>query len=132
MDTFAANLRTRIAELGLTQAEAARRCDLENRRFHHYLVGDREPDLSTLMRIAEMLGTTPDALLGIKATAPVDSDEASRHRAKLSAALVGMDLAALRLLTMLVDGVIAFTRDGGASAARRLQHTGPRAKRRTK
>ncbi|MGE0766379.1 MAG: helix-turn-helix domain-containing protein [Hyphomicrobiaceae bacterium] len=132
MDIFAANLRKRIADLGLTQAEAARRCDLENRRFHHYLVGDREPNLSTLMRICEVLGTTPDALLGIKATTPVGSDEASRLRAKLSAELAGMDPAALRLLTMLVDGVIAFARDGGVSRARSLQQAGPRPKRRTR
>ncbi len=118
MDTFAANLRKRISDLGLTQTEAARRCDLENRRFHHYLVGDREPNLATLIRIAEVLGTTPDALLGVKPAAPVGSDEVSRLRAKLSAAAANMDPAALKLLNVLVDGVIAFTRDGGAAAIR--------------
>lgn len=118
MDTFANNLRKRIADLGLTQAEAARRCDLENRRFHHYLQGDREPNLTTLVRIAEKLGTSPDALLGAKPAAAVGSDEASRLRAKLSAATAGMDPPALRLLTVLVDGVIAYNRDGGTAAIR--------------
>lgn len=130
MDMFAANLRKRIADLGLTQAEAARLCKLENRRFHHYLVGDREPNLATLVRIAEVLETTPDALLGAKPAPSVGSDEASRLRARLSASTNGMDPVALRLLTVLVDGVIAFSRDGGASAIRPPRTAAPRTKRR--
>ncbi len=130
MDTFAANLRKRISDLGLSQAEAARRCGLENRRFHHYLVGDREPNLATLLRIATVLGTTPDVLLGAKSAAPVGNDEASRLRAKLSAAAASMEPSALRLLMVLVDGVIAFNRDGGAAAVRPPRVVGPRPRRR--
>ena len=116
MEIFAENLRTRIADLGLTHAEVARRCDLEIRRFHHYVVGDREPDLKTLVKIAGVLDTTPDTLLGLKAAAASGKDETGRLRAQLSATVGTMDTAALQLLTILADGVITFTRDGGRPA----------------
>ncbi|MFG1424389.1 helix-turn-helix domain-containing protein [Roseixanthobacter liquoris] len=66
MDLFAANIRARAAQLGISNAEAARRAGLNERRYAHYISGAREPDLATLVRIAKALGTTPDALLGVK------------------------------------------------------------------
>jgi len=66
MDLFAANLRARAAALNLSNAEAARRAGLNERRYFHYVSGAREPDLATLVKIAKALGTTPDALLGVK------------------------------------------------------------------
>jgi transcriptional regulator with XRE-family HTH domain len=116
MEIFAENLRKRINDLGLTQAEAARRCDLENRRFHHYVVGDRQPDLATLVKIATVLGTTPDALLSANPATTAASDETSRLRAKLIATAGMIDPSGLRLLSLLADGVVAFLRDGGASS----------------
>jgi transcriptional regulator with XRE-family HTH domain len=65
MDLFACRLRERAAELGIAHAEAARRSGLSERRYSHYVNGIREPDLATLVRIAEALQTTPDALLGV-------------------------------------------------------------------
>jgi transcriptional regulator with XRE-family HTH domain len=62
---FASRLRQRAKELGISNAEAARRCGLSERRFGHYVRGIREPDLATLVRIARTLETTPDALLGV-------------------------------------------------------------------
>lgn len=119
MEIFAENLRTRIAELGFTHAEVARRCDLEIRRFHHYVVGDREPDLQTLIRIAQCLATTPDALLGVASQTKISTDEASQLRAKLGATMLSMDPSALRLLSILADGVIGFVREEGASTVGR-------------
>lgn len=124
MDTFATNLRARIDELGLTHAEVARRCHLEIRRFHHYVVGDREPDLKTLVRIAEVLGTTPDVLLGLRKISGVPEDEASRLRARLSATAVLMDSAALRLLIKLADGVLAFARETALPMGRQSRKGG--------
>ena len=115
MNTFAENLRKRISDLGLSQAEAARRCDLENRRFHHYIVGDREPDLGTLVRIATVLGTTPDELLGARPTTDEPTDEACRLRAKLIATVGNMDPPALRLLAIFADGVVSFMRENGTT-----------------
>ena len=65
MDLFANRLRERAAELGISHAEAARRSGLSERRYSHYVSGIREPDLATLIRIAETLQTTPNDLLSI-------------------------------------------------------------------
>ncbi|WP_367278682.1 helix-turn-helix domain-containing protein [uncultured Sulfitobacter sp.] len=65
MDVFCRSLRSRAKALGISNAEAARRCGLSERRYAHYVSGDREPDLGTLVRIATALGTTPNQLLGL-------------------------------------------------------------------
>jgi transcriptional regulator with XRE-family HTH domain len=64
MRTLAAKLRKRAQELGISNNEAARRIGLSEGRYGHYIRGEREPDLATLVRIAEVLETTPSALLG--------------------------------------------------------------------
>lgn len=66
MDAFCRNLKNRAEELGISNAEAARRSGLSERRYAHYVSGDREPDLATLVRIAGALGTTPNQLLGLE------------------------------------------------------------------
>jgi transcriptional regulator with XRE-family HTH domain len=65
MDLFAKRLRHRASELGIPHAEAARRSGLSERRYSHYVSGIREPNLATLVRIAEALQTTPNELLGV-------------------------------------------------------------------
>jgi transcriptional regulator with XRE-family HTH domain len=65
MDIFAFNLRQRAQELGLSNAEVARRVGLSERRYAHYVSGRNEPDLAMLIKIAEVLNATPDALLGL-------------------------------------------------------------------
>jgi transcriptional regulator with XRE-family HTH domain len=76
MDLLADKLRERARQLGISNAEAARRCGLDERRFGHYVSGRREPDLATLLRIAEALGTTPNWLLGVASSDAVDSETA--------------------------------------------------------
>lgn len=66
MDTFAKKLKEQAKLLGISNAEAARRIDLEERRYAHYTAGRREPDLATLVKIATKLGTTPNRLLGVE------------------------------------------------------------------
>lgn len=66
MDTLAKSLRKRAEELGLSHAEVARRTGLSERRYGHYVVGRNEPDLATLLRIAKVLKTTPNILLGFE------------------------------------------------------------------
>jgi transcriptional regulator with XRE-family HTH domain len=63
MDSFAAKLRKRAEELQISNAEAARRVGLSERRYAHYVTGAREPDLATLVKIARVLETTPNDLL---------------------------------------------------------------------
>ncbi|WP_316173181.1 helix-turn-helix transcriptional regulator [Bradyrhizobium sp. SZCCHNRI2049] len=65
MQVLGQKLRSRAKELGFSNAEVARRAGLSERRYAFYVTGDREPDLSTLLRICKVLTTTPNALLGI-------------------------------------------------------------------
>lgn len=65
MELFANNLRQRAEQLGLAHAEVARRAGLSERRYGNYVSGRREPDLATLVRIAQVLETTPNDLLGV-------------------------------------------------------------------
>lgn len=60
---FSSNLRRRAEELGISNAEVARRVGLSERRYANYVSGKREPDLATLVKIAEILGTSPNSLL---------------------------------------------------------------------
>ncbi len=64
MEPFATNLRRRAEMLGISNAEVARRADLSDRRYGNYVSGRREPDLATLVRIAGVLGTSVDDLVG--------------------------------------------------------------------
>lgn len=63
MDSLSKNLRRKARELGLSHAEVARRAGLAERRYGHYVSGDREPNLATLLRICTVLATTPSELL---------------------------------------------------------------------
>jgi transcriptional regulator with XRE-family HTH domain len=65
MLVFGERLRHRAEELGLSDAEVARRAGLSARRYGHYVTGNREPDLQTLVRICGVLNTTPNQLLGL-------------------------------------------------------------------
>lgn len=67
---FTSNLRRRAEALGLSNAEVARRAGLSERRYANYVAGTREPDLATLLRIAKVLGVTPDPLLGANEVEP--------------------------------------------------------------
>ncbi len=61
-------MRIRAHELGLTDAEIARRADLSPRRYGFYVTGDREPDFQTFIKICKVLATTPNELLGFENT----------------------------------------------------------------
>lgn len=64
MDMFAQRLQDRAKQLGISNAEAARRVGLDERRYAHYASGKREPDLATVLKIAVSLSTSPNWLLG--------------------------------------------------------------------
>ncbi|KQZ18196.1 hypothetical protein ASD50_22105 [Mesorhizobium sp. Root552] len=63
MQQFGNNLRRRARELDFTDAEVARRVGISERRYGFYVTGDREPDLATLLRIADILQADADRLL---------------------------------------------------------------------
>ena len=77
MDIFAERVRQRADELQLSLAEVARRAGVSDRSLSHYLAQRSEPNLATLVRLAAVLGTTPNDLLGV--TAP-GSGDGERHR----------------------------------------------------
>ncbi len=63
MESFASNLKQRAVDLGLSNAEVARRAGLTERRYGNYITGRREPDLATLVRIASVLESSPNVTL---------------------------------------------------------------------
>jgi transcriptional regulator with XRE-family HTH domain len=65
MDGFARRLRERAEELGISNAEVARRCGLGERQYAYYTAGTREPNLQALVKIARVLRTSSDELLGM-------------------------------------------------------------------
>ena len=72
-------IKARARELGLTDAAVARALDLPQRRYSAYVNEAREPDFATLLRVCQVLRTTPDAVLGVSAHAalpPGDADVA--------------------------------------------------------
>ena len=50
-------------EAGLSQSDLARRCEVDRRLVHAWEKGYCRPGITTLPRLAEVLGTTVDALL---------------------------------------------------------------------
>lgn len=66
MDIFAKRLKERAAQLGISNAQAARLCGLDERRYANYAANQREPDLATLVKIARTLGVSADVLLGLE------------------------------------------------------------------
>jgi transcriptional regulator with XRE-family HTH domain len=75
MEPFATNLRRRAEQLGISNAEVARRAGLSDRRYGNYISGRREPDLSTLVRIANVLGASVDELVGMNLSEQVRTTE---------------------------------------------------------
>ncbi|MGB3645016.1 MAG: helix-turn-helix transcriptional regulator [Mesorhizobium sp.] len=106
MELFATNLRRRAEELGISNAEVARRAGLTERRYGNYVSGRREPDLATLVRIASVLATTPNDLL----TDQRDSVEQSSWqlaRAKIDAASMALREDDLERIVIMVEALAA-------------------------
>jgi transcriptional regulator with XRE-family HTH domain len=76
MDGFGRALRRRASEIGLSDAEVARRAGLDEGRYGNYVRDAREPDLATLVKISRVLATTPNALLGVQGDTEVEHSDA--------------------------------------------------------
>ena len=72
MSRFAQNLKALRLERGLTQAALARRAGLASTAISMYELGQRQPDLDRLERLAQALNAPASALL---ASAPAVSAE---------------------------------------------------------
>ena len=96
MDIFAKRLKERAAELGISNAQAARLCDLDERRYANYANDQREPDLMTLAKIARVLNTSTDHLLGL--TDPLPQTERARLLDRLNVAAASLTDEELRTI----------------------------------
>ena len=105
MKGFTTRIRERAKTLDLPLAEVARRAGLSERRFGHYASGRSEPNLTTLVRIAEALDTTPDQLLGLD-RATLDKGVASLTRRQIDAALRLLDERGLRVTLATVTALL--------------------------
>ena len=105
MNGFGERLKARARELGLSDAEIARRLNLSHGRYNHYANNVNEPDLATLKRIAAVLQTRPDDLLGVEQTPARGSKGDLRTRISLLAA--SMDLPTLKAAILLMETLIA-------------------------
>ena len=57
-------LKQRRQEIGMTQQEVIERTGVSRVSYHRYENGEREPTASTANHIADVLGTTVEALWG--------------------------------------------------------------------
>ena len=73
MSRFAQNLKTLRLERGLTQAALARRAGLASTAISMYELGQRQPDLDRLERLAQALDAPTSALLASAPMAPAES-----------------------------------------------------------
>lgn len=62
-------LRRRARELGLSDAEVARRVGIQPRRYNNYVNDEREPPFATLVEICQNLGLEPNELFGFPSSA---------------------------------------------------------------
>ena len=105
MDGFGGRLRARAEELGFTDAEVARRLGLGQGRYQHYVAGRRRPDFGTLIRICEVLGTTPSILLGFD-QAPKLEGERAKLIERIGVTTTAMSDAQLRTAARILDALL--------------------------
>ncbi len=104
MDGLGQRLKNRARELGLSDAEVARRLGLSQARYNHYTNDVHEPDLSTLVRIASVLTVQTDHLLGIEQR-PEGAEQALHGR--VASAAASMNLNTLRTAAALMEALAA-------------------------
>ncbi len=62
--SFGENLKKARKDAGLTQIELARRAGITERSIYNYEYNDRVPRISTVAKLAQILGVSSDWLLG--------------------------------------------------------------------
>jgi transcriptional regulator with XRE-family HTH domain len=105
MKIFGERLKQQAMHLGLSNAEAARRAGLAERRFNNYCNDEREPDLATLVRMAKALETTPDLLLGVQDLPERGPRETMLDR--LSSAARALAMTELEIVTIQTEALSA-------------------------
>jgi len=101
--TLGHRLKARAKELALADAEVARRLDISQSRYAHYVTGSREPDYQTLLRICRALGVSPNVLLVFSDEADRITGEQEILRIRVLGALRVMEIANMRLAADILD-----------------------------
>ncbi|PRD52888.1 helix-turn-helix domain-containing protein [Phyllobacterium myrsinacearum] len=109
MESFASNLRLRTKELGIHQADVARRAGLSEKRYSNYVTGRREPDLATVVRIAKVLQTTPDRLLSFGEE--TDAEPIAQQRIRAAIGVLSPD--DLETVAIMVEALASKRHAGG-------------------
>lgn len=112
MKGFGGRLRARAKELGLSNSEVARRLGLRQARYSNYVNDDREPDLSTLVRICQTLHISADQLLGIAAPA---ENESSTDQAiqRVSAVVQTLGPSTVEMVAVMLEAIAEFEQRSG-------------------
>lgn len=106
MEIFAERVRQRAEELQLSLAEVARRTGISDRRLSHYLSQRSEPNLATLLRLASVLATTPNDLLGVGDHPVGRARERDQLRRRITSAIENLEVGDLKLLVALLDAAV--------------------------
>ena len=94
-------MRARARELGMSDAEVARRVGLTQQRYANYVADRHEPDLETFARICSVLHASTDSMLGEPAFVVPPPN--------LSTALAALDGEAMAVLAVVADALAART-----------------------
>ena len=61
---LSATLKEKRLDAGLTQVEVAKALGISSRAYQHYEMGSREPNIATLVRLADLFNVSLDSLIG--------------------------------------------------------------------
>ncbi len=82
MSVFAERIKSLMEKQNLNQSQLAKRADITEAAMSNYVKGVRTPNSEVLLRIAKVLGTSTDYLLG-KTNAEPSNDDLSIIRRNL-------------------------------------------------
>lgn len=105
MDVFVERLQQRTKELGLSNADVARRLDVNERTYGHYAAGRREPNLQMLTRIADALQSTPNFLLGVEDPSSKKMSDKERLTSQAQTIVNALDTDRARLAVQVLKAI---------------------------
>ena len=104
MEEYGNRLRERARSLGLKDIDVARRLGLSQGRYANYVNGNREPDLSTFVKICRVLGTSPNEILGFEVGQAGSEDFV---RARAFGTIEAMSPAMMRLAVIFLEAMVS-------------------------
>ena len=85
MSIFSANLRHYMEERGMSQHQLAEAAGLKDTTVSRYLNGTREPKISTVLELCDVLSVTPNDLTGYGESYMIEGALAAVRAAKKAA-----------------------------------------------